>query len=165
MKTLLLAPACVMVAAFQIVDTPGTYRTAGARMCVKFFYGEAEAGNLQLVPGPSRKPFQEGIPRALDATAFAWLNDWQIIFSSSPIYGEGGLWLFDLRTNKVDEVVPPGRPSELEYLWTKLISVDANSLTCWVADIDRLDLSRLEQTAERKSFRWTLRPRPLRPHN
>lgn len=124
-----LASTCVLVPTLRVLDTPGSYRTDRSPACVEFFFGEAEAGNLRVVPGPARQPFKDGLPRAQDATSFAWLNAHQIIFSSSPIYGEGGLWRYDLNTKQIEEIGPIEKPSELEFLWTKLISVSATSIT------------------------------------
>jgi hypothetical protein len=119
---MLVASACAAVAPFQVVDRPGLYITAGSTQCIRLFYGEGEAMYLQVTTGLHAK--SSGVPRAIDATAFAWLDSDRVMFSSSPIYGEGGLWLYNLRTKRLDEIGPVAKPSELEYLWTKLLSID-----------------------------------------
>ncbi len=159
----LLLSVCATLAPFQIVDRPGFYTTAGSSECIRLFYGEAEATYLQVTRGLHAE--RRDVPRGTDATAFAWLDSDRLVFSSSPIYGEGGLWLYNVRTKRIDEIGPVDEPSALEYLWTKLLSVDSESVTCWVADVNRLDLGDLEQTAERRSFHWAVRPRPLRANN
>jgi hypothetical protein len=160
---LLVTSACLVVPSFGILDALGSYRTADASRCIEMYLGEGGARVLRVVPGPSPTPFRAGIPRSYDTTAVVWLNAYQVMFSSSPIYGEGGLWLYNLRTRRVDEVIPVGRSKELEYRWTKLIAVTATDVACWVADAEKLNEDDLEHTAQWRSFRWTLRLRPLRP--
>jgi hypothetical protein len=155
----LFAATCLLVARFQVVEHDGFYRTQGSSRCLKLFHGEAEATYLELLPSPGSKPID--VPRAIDITRFAWIDSDRIIFSSSPIYGEGGLWLYNLKNRRIDEIGPPEKPSELEYLWTELVSVGSDTVTIRVGGKEELN----ELTAQQRTFRWVVRPRPLRPHN
>jgi hypothetical protein len=155
----LLATTCLVVAPFHVVEKDGLYRTQGSSRCLKLFHGEAEATYLQLLPSPGSKPVD--VPRAIDTTAFAWIDSDRIIFSSAPIYGEGGLWLYNLKTRRIEEIGPPEKPSELEYLWTQLVSVSSDTVTIRVGGREEFD----KLTALQRTFRWVVRPRPLRPYN
>jgi hypothetical protein len=154
-----LAAACLLVAHFQVVDKDGLYRTAGSSRCLKLFHGEAEATYLQLLPSPGRRPIEA--PRAVDVTAFAWIDSDRIVFSSAPIYGEGGLWLYDLKTRRIEEIGPAENPAALEYLWTQLVSIRKGLVTIRVGGREDFDPA----TAAQKTFHWVMRARPLRPHN
>jgi hypothetical protein len=154
-----LAATCLLIAPFQVVDKDGLYRTTGASRCLRLFHGEAEATYLQLIPSPRRKPID--VFRAIDTTGFAWIDSDRIVFASSPIYGEGGLWLYSLKTRRVDEIGPAEKPDDLEYLWTQLVAVSKDTVTVRVGGREAFD----ETTAPQRTFRWVVRPRPLRPHD
>ena len=154
---MLLAVACTTVQPFQIVTKDGMYRVASSSSCLKLFHGEAEATYVQIV-SPGKKPAD--VPRAQDTTGFAWIGPDEVLFASSPIYGEGGLWLYNLKSRRIEEVGPAEDPSALEYLWTELIAVSPGSVTVRVGGEESID-----EAAEPRTFRWVVRPRPLRPHN
>jgi hypothetical protein len=94
-------------------------------------------------------------------TAFAWIDSDRIVFSSAPIYGEGGVWLYDLSRRRIEEIGPAQNPVELEYLWTQLVSVRKGSVTVRVGGREDFDPA----TAAQKTFHWVVRPRPLRRQN
>jgi hypothetical protein len=158
--TALLAAACITVAPFQVVERDGQYRAPdSSSRCLRLFHGEAEATYLEILPSAGGKP--SAVPRAIDITAFAWIDAQRIVFSSSPIYGEGGLWLYDLRNRRIEEIGPSDSPAALEYLWTELVSVTADTVTIRIGGRESLDRA----TAPQRTFRWVVRPRPLRAHN
>jgi hypothetical protein len=74
---------------------------------------------------------------------------------------EGGLWLYSLKTRRVDEIGPAEKPDDLEYLWTQLVAVSKDTVTVRVGGREAFD----ETTAPQRTFRWVVRPRPLRPHD
>jgi hypothetical protein len=157
--SLLFAATCIVVAPYQVVEHDGLYRTQASSRCLRLFHGEAEATYLELLPSPGGKPIE--VPRATDTTAFAWIDANRIIFSSAPIYGEGGVWLYNLKTRRIEEIGPPEEPGAFEYTWTELVSVTSDTVTIRVGSDEQLD----KLTAPRRTFRWVVRARSLRPHN
>jgi hypothetical protein len=130
------------------------------KICVELFVDEAGAMNLRVIEN-GQESFT--LPHAWSTTSIAWVDDHRLIYATSELYGDGGIYLFDFSSLGVREVVPEGRLNDLMLSWAKLVEVNSTTLTCWVAAVNGLDEGHLARTATKLSFKWKTQPVHRKP--
>ena len=150
MTLLAAALSCTSVTPYQVLTAPGRYRISESRYCLELFVDEGAVLSAKLLPGGK-------VPtHARDITAIAWLDDHTLLYSQSAVYGVGGLFQYDAHRKRETWLVPSHPPQEADDLngYFKLIRVSSSAVEYWFTpDINRIDESNLEATAERRTFR------------
>jgi hypothetical protein len=153
--TVLFAVSCSVITAGTVVEHPLLFRPSGHAVCVELFVDEGGAMNLRVISG-GQPSFD--LPHAWDTTSVTWIDDHRLMYATSTIYGDGGIYLFDFRTLAISEVIPEHPADPRLFSWARLVSADARVVTCWIADVNHLDEGHLDQTATKISFRWKTSP-------
>lgn len=85
-----------------------------------------------------------------DVTGMLWASDHELVYTTSPVYGMPGVYVFDCNLSSMRRIVAPrtlnaGYPDGADYFELKEISRD-NRLTVYfyyVPDVDRADFKNL----------------------
>ena len=85
-----------------MIDHPALFRPTNRAVCVELFVDESEAMNLQVTsPG---QPWST-LPHAWDTTSAVWLDDHRLMYATSELYGDGGIYVFDFKSSVAAQVV------------------------------------------------------------
>lgn len=147
MLSLLLLAVGVSVRQKAVIDRPGKYCLSGTSQCAILAVGEGDTLYIRFARSKPPKS-------ARNVTALVWLNAHEILYSTTAIYGQPGIYAYNLRTAQERTVVPSrvrdaASPQGADFF--KLIAISGNELTFWYcADADKVDESALERTASRE---------------
>lgn len=89
-------------------------------------------------------------PRVNDITGIAWISADDLVYTTSPIYGHPGVYMYSCESRRITRLVAPttfnpGYPKGADYFELEAVSKD-NSITVYyyyAADVDRLDVKKL----------------------
>jgi hypothetical protein len=131
----------------EIIKTPGTFNSPNGKCEVTL--KTSERGGFLILTMDKNDPSSVN-----DVTGMIWASDKTLVYTTSPIYGKPGIYVFDCDSNHVKRIVSPGTitkayPDGADYFELQDISREYPLIVYfyYAPDVDKVDFNKFRTPA------------------